>query len=84
MKDTKNIKDTKVVQAPRVSVSRSRTISLGRFGLDYEKEEIFISLQSDLDDTTIKKLLDESETLLDEEVRKIEAYHQANLKSGKA
>ena len=72
-----------LIQVPRVSVSRERTINLGRFGLQYEAEKIFISVQGDLvpgdgvaSDKIIKELLETTETLLDDEVNKVVAFYQ--------
>lgn len=69
--------EIKMIQDNRCTVSRERTVNLGRFGQDYESEKIFISVQSLATPTYIADLLCQTERILGEEVNKIEERHHA-------
>ena len=72
MPRTNQPKQTLIVTPSRVSVSRKRVVNLGRFDLPYESEEVFITISADVTYANIQALLEETESLLDEEVTKIE------------
>ena len=58
-----------------MTVTRERTVNLGRFGLQYESEKVFISLNDEATDGNIGALLGRAQELLDVEVAKIEAKY---------
>lgn len=63
-------------QEARVSVSKSRTVNLGKYGLQYEKEEVFVSVQADLGEgkakPALENLLAKCNEALEAEVKAIE------------